>query len=284
MQVLRSVLYMPGSNQRALEKARSLEADAFIFDLEDAVAPASKQIARDNIVAALIEGGYKSPIVIRINAIDTQWWRDDLAALRHVEFQGLLLAKPNNVDDVMVCLDAMDELGFVDMPLWLMAETPVCIANIESILTCSPRIKVLVMGTSDLAKELRLPADPERRGLQYALGRCVNAARLAGVDIIDGVHGQLDDEQGYAEACEQGRLLGFDGKSIVHPKQITIANRCFAPTQAQQEQSQAIVSAWHDAEENGAGIVVVNGKMVEALHVQEAQRIIAMAEIIAGKS
>lgn len=283
MQVLRSVLYMPGSNQRALEKARELAADAFIFDLEDAVGPAHKQLARENIVAALSLGGYSAPVVVRINAMDTLWWKEDIAALKDGGFDALLLAKPNTAADVHHCLEALADAGLDNMPLWLMAETPQCIANIESILSASKRIQTLVMGTSDLAKELRLPSDPQRTGLQYALGRCINAARMAGVDIIDGVYGQLDDDEGYTIVCEQGRLLGFDGKSLVHPKQIEFANRCFAPSPELLQQSRAIVDAWHAAQASGTGIVVVNGKMVEALHVQEAQRVLAIAEKIANK-
>jgi citrate lyase subunit beta/citryl-CoA lyase len=283
MLVLRSVLYMPGSNQRALEKARDLNADAYIFDLEDAVGPASKNIARQNIIAALAQGGYRSTVVVRINALDTKWWQEDLHALKEGGFDALLLAKPNNASDVLRCIEEMSHVGLQDMPLWLMAETPECIANIESILAVSTQIKVLVMGTSDLAKELRLPHDPLRTGLQYALSRCINAARIAGIDVIDGVHGQLDDDEGFANICEQGRLLGFDGKSLIHPKQIDIANQCFSPSQTQLQQSREIVDAWREAEQQGSGIVVVNGKMVEALHVHEAQRLLAIADAIAIK-
>lgn len=281
MQVLRSVLYMPGSNARALEKARELPADAVIFDLEDAVAPTAKEQARSNVVAAIQQGGYSNRVIVRINGLDTPWWQDDIKAMAGLSFSGLLLPKPNAPEDVITFADAVETAGLPDnLPLWLMAETPACIADAEAIFTAHPRVTVVVMGTSDLAKDLRLPNDSSRFGLQYALGKCLNAARLAGVDIIDGVFGDLNDEDGFADQCGQGRLLGFDGKSLIHPKQIDEANACFAPTPQQLVESEAIVEAWRDAEKNNAGIVVVNGRMIEALHVQQALRVLAMADFI----
>lgn len=281
MQVLRSVLYMPGSNSRALDKARHLNADAFIFDLEDAVAPSAKAEARDNILAALTEGGYLSQVVVRVNGLETSWWRDDLTSLVGLSCDAVLLPKPNSAEDVITFIEAMDELGLPkDLPVWLMAETPACIANAEAIFGAHARVSVVVMGTSDLGKELRLPLDVTRLGLQYALGRCLNAARLHGLDIVDGVFGDLQDELGFVEQCEQGRLLGFDGKSLIHPKQIDPANACFSPTETQIAESEAIVSAWKAAENDGAGIVVVNNRMIEELHVQQAKRVIAMADYI----
>lgn len=283
MNVLRSVLYMPGSNSRALEKARVLTADAFIFDIEDAVAPASKAIARQNILTALRQGGYSGQVIVRINAIDTPWWKDDLKGLTDLPIVAVLLAKPNTPDDIATCLQEMDANGMHDMPLWIMAESPKSIANIELLVTCSPRVSAVVMGTSDLAKELRLPTDPNRQGLQYALSRCVNAARMAGVDIIDGVFGQLDDEDGFVSQCMQGYQLGFDGKSLVHPKQIDACHRIFSPSEELLMQSANIVAAWQDADPS-SGIVVVDGKMVEELHVQEARRVLAIQQYIDKRS
>ena len=281
MQVLRSVLYMPGSNARALEKARDLPADAAIFDLEDAVAPTAKQQARDNVVAAIGQGGYSNRIIVRINGLDTPWWQDDIKAMVGLSFSGLLLPKPNSPEDVLAFVDAVETAGLPDdLPLWLMAETPVCIANAEVIFGAHPRVKVVVMGTSDLGKDLRLPHDPSRLGLQYALGKCLNAARLAGVDIIDGVFGDLNDDEGFAAQCEQGRFLGFDGKTLIHPRQIDEANACFAPSPQQLAESEAIVEAWRATEKDNTGIVVVNGRMVEALHVQQALRVLAVADFI----
>lgn len=281
MQVLRSVLYMPGSNARALDKARTLDADAVIFDLEDAVAPSAKAQARDNVRTAISIGGYKNRVIVRINGLDTPWWREDIEALADLSFSGILLPKPNSVEDVLTCVDAITSVGLPDiLPLWLMAETTECIANAEAIFAAHSRVKVVVMGTSDLSKELRLPHDPDRLGLQYALGRCLNAARMCGLEIIDGVFGDLHDEEGFARQCDQGRALGFDGKSLIHPKQIGEANACFAPTPQQLEDSAAIVEAWRAAEHEGTGIVVVNGRMIEALHVQQALRVLAMADFI----
>lgn len=281
MQVLRSVLYMPGSNARALEKARTLAADAVIFDLEDAVAPSAKVDARNNVVEAIRQGGYNNRVVVRINGLDTPWWRDDIEALAGLSFSGVLLPKPNSPEDVLTCVEALDAVGLPEiLPIWLMAETPCCIADAEAIFGAHPRVKVIVMGTSDLGKDLRLPHDPDRQGLQYALGRCLNAARMHGLDIIDGVFGDLHDDEGFARQCEQGRQLGFDGKSLIHPNQITEANACFAPTPLQLEQAADVVEAWREAEQQGTGIVVVNGRMIEALHVQQALRVLAMADFI----
>jgi citrate lyase subunit beta / citryl-CoA lyase len=281
MQVLRSVLFMPGSNVRALEKARTLDADAVIFDLEDAVSPNAKHQARENVVAALTEGGYKNRVVVRINGLGTPWWQDDIKALADLSFSGIVLPKPSSAEDVLTCIKLIQKVGLPDvLPLWLMAETPECVANCEEIFSAHPRVKVVVMGTSDLSKELRLPNDPERQGLQYALGRCLNAARVCGLDIIDGVFGELHDDEGFARQCEQGRALGFDGKSLIHPNQISEANACFAPTPQQLEDSAQIVEAWRAAEKAGSGIVVVNGRMIEALHVQQALRVLAMADFI----
>lgn len=284
MRLRRSVLYMPGSNARALEKARSLAADALILDLEDAVAPAAKQQGRDNIAAALAQGGYGyREVVVRINGLDTPWWQADLASLAGLSCDAVLIPKVNNADDVLKAEQAMREAGLSDaVEMWLMAETPACIVNIDSIVMASSRVSVIVMGTSDLGKELRVNGAQDRIGFAYVLGRCVVAARMAGLDIIDGVYGELNDDEGFVAACEQGVALGFDGKSLVHPKQLAPCNDLFAPASADLQKARDIIAAW-DAADEQSGIVVVDGKMIEELHVVQARRAVAFAEALASR-
>jgi len=269
---------MPGSNGRALAKARELPADCLIMDLEDSVAPEAKAAARAEIAAALQTGGYgRREVVIRVNGPDSPWGADDLAMVARSGANGVLLPKVESPATLDLALRQLQAAAApADLPVWIMAETPRGIMALDRILSNQPRVAVVVMGTSDLAKDLRLPAGSGRSGLQHALGHCMLAARAHGVDIIDGVHVALDDDTGFRIACEQGRELGFDGKSLIHPRQIAVANECFGVTAAAAAAASEIVAAWQSARNNGLGITVVGGQLIEQLHVDEAERVLAL--------
>lgn len=285
---LRSVLYAPGANSRALDKARSLPVDGLILDLEDAVAPDAKALARDAVVAALSEGGYGyRRRIVRINGLDSPWGEADIAALAGAGAgaDAILLPKVESPQAVRAAVAALDAAGGpTDLPLWIMAETPRGILEIDSIAAAHPRLQVLVMGTSDLAKELRVRHTPGREGLLASLGLCVLAARASGLEILDGVYLDLQDESGFAAACEQGRDMGFDGKTLIHPKQIEPANRVFGISAEALQQAQQIIVAWRAAQTSGRGVCVVDGRLVENLHVEEAERLLAMHEVIRDRS
>lgn len=274
----RSVLYMPGSNGRALAKARELYADCLIMDLEDSVAPEAKAVARAEIAGALQVGGYgRREVVVRVNAPDSPWGADDLAMVAQSGANGVLLPKVESAATLDLALQQLQAAGAqADLPVWIMAETPRGILALDRILSNQPRVAVVVMGTSDLAKDLRLPAGGGRNGLLHALGHCLLAARAHGVDIIDGVHVALDDDTGFRIACEQGRELGFDGKSLIHPRQIAVANECFGVSAAAAATASEVVAAWQSARNNGQGITVVRGQLIEQLHVDEAERVLAL--------
>ncbi|WP_428624158.1 HpcH/HpaI aldolase/citrate lyase family protein [Sedimenticola sp.] len=283
---LRSVLYAPGSNRRALEKARTLPIDGLILDLEDAVSPDAKATARETVAQVLSEGGYGYRWrVVRINGLDTAWGEDDLQAMAQRGVDAILLPKVESPEMVKRASDALDKAGAPsDLPLWIMAETPRGILEIQRIVAAHPRLQVIVMGTSDLAKELRVRHTPGREGLLAALGLCVLAARTQGLDILDGVYLDLQDDSGYAAACEQGRDMGFDGKTLIHPKQIEAANRAFGISDDALQQARQIIAAWQQAQQVGSGVCVVEGRLVESLHVDEARRVVAMHEAIHGRS
>ncbi len=250
------------------------------MDLEDAVAPAMKAQARQQAIDAVHADTYGiREVAIRINAADTEWFEDDLAAVISSEAHAVVLPKVEDAETVQHVADRLPE----GMALWAMIETPRGVANVEVIALSHSRLQVLVMGTSDLAKELRIPHRPDRLGFLYSLSRCVGAARIAGLDIIDGVHLDITDKEGFSAICEQGRALGFDGKSLIHPDQIETANRVFAPDEAEVEQAQRVVQAWRAAEAAGKGIAVLNGKLVENLHAAEAERILLLAQAIAER-
>ena len=278
----RSVLYMPGSNARALEKARHLAADGLILDLEDAVAPAAKELAREQVRAALARGGYgPRELVVRVNGLNTPWGAEDVRALARAGADAMLFPKIEAADQILEAVEAMDSAGApVGMPLWFMAETPGCVLGIEAVAAASPRLKVMVMGTSDLAKELRIRPSSDRVGLATSLGLCVLAARTHGLDILDGVHPHLADSAGFELACEQGRDMGFDGKTLIHPSQIEAANRAFGPGPDELDRARRVVDAWNRVAQQERGIVVVDGRMIEQLNVAEARRTLALAEAI----
>jgi citrate lyase subunit beta/citryl-CoA lyase len=279
---------MPGSNARALDKARALPADGLILDLEDAVAPDAKAVAREQIVAALAEGGYgHRELLVRINALSTPWGADDLRAIAaaSVPPHAILVPKVSSAADVIEAITAFEQAGGDSrVEFWLMIETPLCILNINEVTAAHPRLKGLVMGTSDLSKDTRVRHTRERLGFMAALNLSVYAARAHGLEVIDGVHLDLDDDAGLQAACVQGRELGFDGKSLIHPKQIAAANAAFAPDAAELDQARAIIECWQQAQAEGKGVVVLNGRLVENLHVEEANRLLELGDAIAAIS
>lgn len=281
----RSVLYMPGANTRALEKARSLDADVLILDLEDAVAPSQKVQARQHILDALAEGSYgHRELVVRVNGFDTLWGREEIAAFAHAPISALCLPKVESAAEVQAVVQLLvQEQAPETLKLWAMAETPRGVLAIDEIAGSHSRLEAIVMGTSDLAKELRVPHTPDRLGLQASLSQCVLAARAHGLDVLDGVHLNLDDEAGFVQACEQGVQLGFDGKTLIHPKQIAAANQTFGPSEQQLAQAKKIHQAWVEAEAQGLGVVVVDGRLVESLHVDEALRTLAIGDALAAR-
>jgi citrate lyase subunit beta / citryl-CoA lyase len=278
----RSVLYMPGANERALEKAKGLEADALIFDLEDAVAPDAKAEARDRVCAAVAAGGYgRRELTIRVNGLDTEWHADDVAAVAKAGPAGMVVPKINSVDDLRSVEDALAAGGAPDHTrIWAMLETPIAMLDAQRIAASSERLAVLVMGTNDLAKELQAEHVPGRQPLMTGLGLCLLAARAAGKVILDGVYNDIKDAEGFEAECVHGRQLGFDGKTLIHPSQLEPANRVFAPSPEELERSREIVAAFEEATAAGKGVVTVGGRMIENLHVAQAQRALAKAEAI----
>ena len=281
----RSVLYMPGSNARALEKARSLPCDSLIMDLEDAVAPDQKGTARNQVMDAIREGGFGSrEIVVRINGIYTEWGETDLEAAAKSGANAICVPKIDTAAQLNKVADLMMIAGAPNSQrIWVMAETPRAILSIDEIAGAEPRLEVVVMGTSDLGKALRLPADPSRSGLMTSLGQCILAARCHGIDILDGVFGDLADISGFQGTCRQGKALGFDGKTLIHPGQIETANEVFGVSAEQVAEATEVIAAWKAAEEKGHGIAVANGRMVEALHADDAQRTLALYAAINDK-
>ncbi|TVT59643.1 MAG: CoA ester lyase [Sedimenticola thiotaurini] len=275
---LRSVLYAPGVNRRALEKARTLPIDCLILDLEDAVSPDEKRAARETVVEVLSAGGYGyRKRVLRINGLETEWGAEDIVAVAKAAVDAVLIPKVESPETVLEAIAALDAAGAApDLPIWIMAETPTGILNINAIAAAHPHLEVIVMGTSDLAKEMRVRHTRGREGLMTALGLCLLAARAHGLTILDGVYLDLQDGDGFRAACEQGRNMGFDGKTLIHPQQITPANQLFGISAAELKQAETIVSAWQNALQAGKGVCVVEGRLIENLHVDEARRVIAM--------
>lgn len=281
----RSLLYMPGSNPRALEKARSLPADGLILDMEDSVAPEAKALAREQIGAALAQGGYgHRELIVRINALSTEWGAQDIEAISRfpVAPDAVLIPKIDAASDVTDAIAAFERAGCpANVAMWIMAETPRCVLNIANIAAAHPRLAGMVMGTSDLSKDTRVRHTPDRLGFIAALNLCVYAARAYGLTIIDGVQLDLQNEELLRASCEQGRDLGFDGKSLIHPNQVAAANAAFAPGEQEIAAAREIIAGFEQAQAQGKGVVVVNGRLVENLHVEEAKRQLALAAAIA---
>lgn len=279
----RSALYMPGSNTRALEKAKTLAADVVILDLEDAVSPDAKAEARRNIAAAVRAGGYGGrEVVIRINGLDTPWGMADVDALATAGADAILLPKVESAAQVRQLVNALDAAGGPeDLAVWCMVETPFAMLDIKDIAGASPRLAGFVMGTSDLAKDLHAHHTRDRLPFITSLGLCLLAARAYGLAILDGVHLDLNDAEGFRHACTQGLELGFDGKTLIHPKQIDPANDVFAPSEGEVAFSRRIIAAHEEAMREGKGVVLVDGKLIENLHVENAKRLVALADRIA---
>ncbi len=279
----RSVLYMPGSNARALEKGRGLPADALILDLEDAVAPDAKDLARQQIAEAVKAGGYgRRELAIRVNGLDTPWGREDVAAAAACGPDAILLPKVESAAMVAELEAAMTEAcAPAHTAIWCMMETPLGMLQAQEVAGASQRVACLVMGTSDLVKDLQAAHTPQRLPVLTSLSLCILAARAYGLAILDGVHLDLQDDAGFADSCLQGKELGFDGKTLIHPKTIAKANEVFAPSPAEVEQAHKMIAAHAEAAAEGKGVVVLDGKLVENLHVEAAQRTVALAAAIA---
>ncbi len=278
----RSMLYMPGSNARALEKGRSLAADALILDLEDAVAPDAKETARRQIVEALGAGGYgKREILVRVNGLDSEWGHDDIAAMAKSGADAILLPKVESAEMIRAAEEIMADHGApAGLAIWCMIETPLGVLHAEEIAWGSRRMGGFVMGTSDLAKDLHCLHTPGRLPFVTSLSLCILAARAHGLAILDGVHLDLADDEGFAESCRQGLEFGFDGKTLIHPKTIEVANEVFAPSADEVAWSEKIIAAHEEAIAQGKGVVVVDGKLIENLHVEDAKRIVGLAAMI----
>lgn len=283
----RSALYMPGSNTRALEKAKTLAADVVIFDLEDAVSPEAKETAREQVMAAVSGGGYGSrELVVRINGLDTPWGAEDLASAAAAAPDAILVPKVSTAGQL-----AEIGAGLSQAPgkirVWAMIETPLAILNLREIAATardrSTRLACFVLGTNDLVKETRAELDPTRTAALYWLSAAVTAARAYGIDVLDGVYNAFKDVDGFRRECIQGRQLGMDGKTLIHPDQVEPANEIFSPTAAEVEWARKILSAFSEPQNQGKGAITVDGRMVELLHADMAKRTVEIAEAIAAR-
>jgi citrate lyase subunit beta/citryl-CoA lyase len=277
----RSALYMPASNARALEKAKDISADVLIFDLEDAVAPDAKLQARAQACAAVREGGYgHREIVIRINSLDTPWGMDDLSAALQAAPDAILLPKVSSPDDLAPLQSAINVTGSKSS-IWAMMETPRAMLNALAIANArtaqAPALAVFVMGTNDLAKETRVRLSPGRELFLPWLANCLAAARAHGLDILDGVFNNFDDDAGFVDECTQSRDFGMDGKTLIHPKQVEHCNRIFSPSSEEVAWAEHVCGAFDLPENANLGVIKINGKMVERLHADMARRILALA-------
>jgi len=278
----RSVLYMPGAKQRVLEKAKSLDADALILDLEDSVAPDAKAEARERVAAAVKTGGYgRRELAIRVNGLDTPWGADDMAAAVAAAPDAILVPKVSMAADVARAIALMTDAN-PRTRLWVMMETPLGILNAREVAGANPRLSALVLGTNDLVKETRARMAGARFALLPMLTTCVLAGRAFGLDVIDGVFNDFRNEEGFRGECEQGRDLGMDGKTLIHPGQIATCNAVFSPEAGEIEWSRRIIAAFAEPENAAKGVITIDGKMVERLHLTMAERVVAIAGAIAS--
>jgi citrate lyase subunit beta/citryl-CoA lyase len=272
---------MPGANTRALEKAKNLPADSLILDLEDAVAPDAKPQARENIRTALAAGFGHREAVVRINSLNTPWGLDDLKAFANSKADAILLPKVESASQIQEVASLLKQFNPANsMKIWAMIETPLAIFKLLEIASSHPMLETLVLGTSDLVKDLHARHTPSRVETQTALSLSVLAARAHQLCVLDGVHLSLEDEKGLKQSCVQGRDMGFDGKTLIHPSQIALANEIFGPSLEEIEEAKQRINAYDAAISSGAGIVLLNGKLVEELHIQDAKRILALADAI----
>jgi citrate lyase subunit beta/citryl-CoA lyase len=283
----RSVLYMPGSNARALDKAKTLPVDGVILDLEDSVAPDAKEAARQQVVDAVKTGGFGTrEVFIRVNGVDTPWHADDLSAAAHAAPDVILVPKVSSSDTLELIGRRMLDMGTNHKTrVWAMIETPLAIFNILEIAAAArdseTRLAGFVMGTNDLAKDTRARLVPGRTPMLAWLSMCVAAARIHGIDILDGVYNDIGNSDGFAKECAQGVDLGFDGKTLIHPSQIEPCNTAFSPSPADVEQARKMIAAFDLPENKGKGVISIDGRMVERLHADMARRTVAIAEAIA---
>ncbi|MEE8077500.1 MAG: CoA ester lyase [Pseudomonadales bacterium] len=280
----RSVLYMPGANERAMEKARSLPCDTIIFDLEDAVAVAAKDSARNAVCRAVTEGdyGYRE-LVVRVNGLDTEWGSKDVAAAAKLDVDALLFPKVESAEQVAAIVRELDGAGGQQLPIWLMIETPKGVLDVRTVAACSQRVACLVMGTSDLVKELRAAHTEDRQNIGYALQHCVLVARELGLDVLDGVHLDFRNLESFAQTCQQARLMGFDGKTLIHPGQVEIANQSFGFDDEAIADARAVIEVWQEASAAGKGVAVLEGRLIENLHAAQAERVLAFADALAAR-
>jgi citrate lyase subunit beta/citryl-CoA lyase len=272
---------MPGANERALVKAQDLPADALILDLEDAVAPDAKAAARARVVEAAGSGAYgRREVTIRANGLGTPWHDEDVAAIATSGADAIVVPKVDTRADVDTVDASLRRAGAPDgLAIWTMVETPRAVTEVAAIAS-HPRVAVLVMGTNDLVKELGATHVPGRAPLVHALQACVVGARVGGADILDSVFNDLADDEGFLAECEQGQQFGFDGKTLIHPRQLEPANQVWSPSEAAVEQARRIITAFEEAAASGQGVVTVDGTLVEALHVEQARRVLALHEAV----
>ncbi|GAA3532337.1 citrate lyase subunit beta [Aeromicrobium flavum] len=282
----RSVLYMPGANERALEKAKSIDADALILDLEDSVSPDAKDAGRANVCAAVTSGEYgHRELAIRVNSIGTQWHDDDVAAAAKAGPDAILVPKVESAQQVLDLVAAMEAAGAPESTqLWAMIETPKALLHAEEIAAAHERLTVIVMGTNDIVNETYGLHVPGRNALVLnALSWTLLAVRAAGKVVIDGVYNDVKDAEGFAAEARQGREMGFDGKTLIHPSQVEPANATFAPSDADVERAEGMIAAFDEAAAEGKGVATFNGKMIEELHIRDAKRILAYAEALQNR-
>jgi citrate lyase subunit beta / citryl-CoA lyase len=283
MRPRRSVLYMPGANARAMEKAKTLSCDTVIFDLEDAVSPEAKEHARAQVLEAVNSGGYGyRELLVRANGLDTPWGADDIAAFAGLSLSGLLFPKIESRRQVEDIVEHVNQNGGSNLPIWIMVETPTGVMDLAEFANHA-RVEALVMGTSDLVKELRATHEPSRQNIAYALQHCVLVARRFGKDIFDGVHLDFKNQDAFRAACQGGRAMGFDGKTLIHPSQIEVANEVFGYCDEEVSQAKRLLQVWQEALAQGKGVAVLDGKLVENLHAAEAERVVAFANALARR-
>jgi citrate lyase subunit beta/citryl-CoA lyase len=274
----RSVLYVPANKPRALEKSRSLPADCVIYDLEDSIGPTAKAAARDDLVTFLARAkSNDQERVVRINSLGSGWAEADVQAIKECAVDAVLLPKIRTAEDIHAYRGLFGAAAETSPAFWVMLETAAGILNLREIVLADAAICVLVLGLEDLALETAIRRTPSRNGFQPILSTAVLTARAHGLDVVDGVFTQLDDEAGFQAECQQGVDLGFDGKSLIHPKQIEVCNRCFSPSEDEFRQAQSVVNAWEQQSALGLSVIVVEGRMVEQLHANQARRILARA-------
>lgn len=279
---------MPGANTRALEKAASLDCDGVIFDLEDAVSADAKNQARDNVVAAINSRDYgHRELIVRVNALATPWGADDVAAVANLPIDGVLFPKidtPAMLQEAAAALTAASSIREQPLPLWAMIESPLSILNLETICRAESGLQVLVMGTSDLVRDLRAQHVIDREPLVYALSRAVTVARAFALDVLDGVHLDFRNLASFRTSCEQGRAMGFDGRSLIHPGQVDLANEIYGFSAVDIDHARRLLDVWERAQAQGLGVVELDGQLVENLHAAQAERLLQMAAALKDRT